>query len=227
MDIPLVYTFKFWIKNSFLSTATGAVVGMLIGFGILGAIPGAIIGLIVYQIIFGKFFWGKRRGDFQYQYRGEILEKQIRQSIKNHFGRLTYLRYYMDQFNNIGWFQADVCNKLLNAEGINSNEQILFAIYIKMASLSLKDDDLVKEQKFLREALKLFPNDLLSNYRLAVNLEKTDSAKDARKHYETAMTDNQFFSKHLNDFLQNQINRINTKGTLKKPPALGLRFTSW
>jgi hypothetical protein len=46
MKIPLIYAIKFWIKNSMLSTATGAVVGMLIWFGILGAIPSAIIGFI-------------------------------------------------------------------------------------------------------------------------------------------------------------------------------------
>lgn len=210
-----------------LSTATGAVVGMFIGFGILGAIPGAIIGLIAYQIIFRRYLWGNKRGDFQYQYRGEILEKQVQKTVKAHFGRLTYLRYYTDRFNNIGFFQTEVCNKLLNAEGINSNKTILFAIYIKLASLALKDDDLAKEQKLLRQAMSVFPYDLISNYRLAVNLEKADLAKEAIEHYNTAMADSQYRSEYLQSFLQEQIDRINIKGTMKKPPALGLRFSSW
>lgn len=62
----------------------------------------------------------------------------------------------MDQFN-IGYFQTEVCNKLLNVEGISSNKLILFAIYIKLASLALKDDDLAKEQKFLRQAMCVDP----------------------------------------------------------------------
>ena len=161
MNIPFTYMIKFWIKNTLLSTGTGTVVGMLFGFGILGAIPGAIIGLIAYQILFIRYLWGNKKGDLQYQYRGELLEKEIKGSIKSHFGIFTYLRYYMDQFNNIGYFQSQVCNKLLNAEGINSNQATLFAIYIKLASLALKDDDLVKEQKLLKEAMNISPFDLI------------------------------------------------------------------
>jgi hypothetical protein len=227
MNIPLAYKLKFWIKNTMLSTATGAVVGMLIGFGILGAIPGAIIGLIAYQIIFRRYLWGNKSGDFQYQYRGELLEKQIQKSIKSHFGILTYLRYYMDRFNNIGFLQTEICNNLLKAKGIDSNKPILFAIYIKLASLALKDDDLAKEQKFLREAVRVFPYDLISNYRLAINLEKANLAEEAIQHYKTAMTDSVYRSDKLQSFLQEQIDRINIKGTMKKPPALGLRFSSW
>lgn len=210
-----------------LSTATGTVIGMFIGFGVIGAIPGAIIGLIAYQIIFRRYLWGNKRGDFQYQFRGELLEKQLRKSVKSHFGILTYLRYYMDRYNNIGFFQTEVCNKLLNAGGMNSNKPILFAIYIKLASLALKDDDLVKEQKFLRQAMIVFPYDLISNFRLAINLEKADLAEEAIAHYKTAMADSQYRSENLQSFLQEQIDRIKIKGTMKKPPALGLRFSSW
>lgn len=65
MKIPLTYYIKFWIINTSMALGTGVVLGIFSKFLIL-TIP--LIILILYQFFICSYFWGKRRGAFEYTY---------------------------------------------------------------------------------------------------------------------------------------------------------------
>ena len=113
MKIPILYYFYFWAINSLLATGTGFVIGIFairllilllmantsiyttefVEF-MLNPMVSSIIFFVIYQLVFVSFFWGTRRGEFEYSYienvakRGKsdnwlkIYLKDIKQELK-------------------------------------------------------------------------------------------------------------------------------------------------
>ena len=71
MNIPLIHYIRFWAYNSFLAFGTGFVMGYFFQGLLIFLYPPITFPfafLLVYQFIIGSFFWGSRRGAFEYSY---------------------------------------------------------------------------------------------------------------------------------------------------------------
>ncbi|MHB8066897.1 MAG: tetratricopeptide repeat protein [Desulfobaccales bacterium] len=230
MKIPLKYYFIFWLKNSSLALATGLLIIYLVPplFYIFLLVPSfGLIGLVVYQVFVYKYFFGDRRGDFEFAYREAVIEGIIRKAIIRKYGTFVFLQYLMDQTSQIRIFSEDYIVKLLEEKSENINDDLEFAIYMKLAEFSLKNDNYEKQRAYLEKALEKNPMNLVAHFRIAVSLEGAGMEADAIKHYKAALQDPQGVSEQLKEFLQRQISLVETNGPRKKPPIPGLRFITW
>jgi hypothetical protein len=121
MNIPFEFYIQYWLKNSILALATGFIIVFFIPplFALCPLI--GLIGLPIYQVFIFRYFWGNRKGNFEYNYREIKLEKTIRRIIIKMHGGMAFFRYYMDQFNQISSLQEDMCPKLLRNKDIQNN----------------------------------------------------------------------------------------------------------
>lgn len=224
-NISYRFIFRYWLKNTILAGATGFAIGLAIPFFPFRHLGGTILGLFIYQIVVCSYFWGKRRGDFEYIYRKIFLEKIIKQIIIKYCSRITYYRFYFDQFNSISSYQWEICQKLLSDKEILSDNDLIFFIYLKAAKISLKEDSFDREIKYLKKALTIKPNDLVVNCKLAVAMERARASEKAISAYEAALKDPLITDKMI-VFLKAQIERVKLKGPSIKQTSPGLRDTS-
>jgi tetratricopeptide (TPR) repeat protein len=216
-----------------MAIGTGLVIGYISsGIIVIGAPPinsllGAALAFVIYQgVTFSRFF-GKRRGEFEYEYRCDLIEKLVKKLVLKYLGVSTFINYFQDQFNSISSEQERICQRLLRNELIKSDEEFLFSIYMKLSILAIKDDSPKKEKNALISALELKPNSLIANYRLALYYEIEGLVDDAINHYKAALRDPNIYSEQLKTFISLQVERIKLKGPLNRPPALGARYMSW
>ncbi|ABW67506.1 hypothetical protein Dole_1702 [Desulfosudis oleivorans Hxd3] len=186
-----------------------------------------MICLLIDQVIIYRLFWGDRQGDFEYKYREVILEKRISRVIIQKYGVFKYFQYYIDQFNQIGYSQKTICLNLLKDEKISQDYAKKFIILLKTSDLFVKDGDNTSAIQYLKHAINIKPTDLVANYRLAVLYESIGDREKAIEHYLKGMRDSLINSDRLRRYIKSQIKRVETKGPMKKPPMLGLRYMSW
>ena len=232
MKVSSSFYLRSWSKNSLMAIGTGFVLGLFTSRVIIvyappiNALIGALIAFIVYQSVSFSRFFGTRRGEFEYEYRYDLIEKAVRRLVLKYLGFSTFINYFQDQFNSISAEQKDICRKLLRHETVKNNDDI-FLIYIKLSSLALKDDNSQEEKSALLSAIEIKPNDLLANYRLALCCEMDGLKDDAINYYRTALKDASLYSEQLRTFISSQIERVTLKGPMNRPPALGCRFMIW
>jgi len=224
-NISYKFYFRYWLKNTIMACATGFVIGIIIPVFPFRQLGGTISGLLVYQIIVLRYFWGNRRGDFEYVYREIFLEKLLKQIIIKKYDKITYYRFYFDQFNSISSYQSKTCQKLLSDNKILKNNNFVFPIFLKAAKIALKESNFKREIKYLKKALDIYPNDLVANCKLAVAMERIGACKDATNAYKAAINDPLIKSDKINEFLKVQIQRIQSKGPNIKRISPGLRDT--
>lgn len=82
MKIPILYYMKFWAINTSLALGTGVVLGILSKFFIL-TIP--LVVVILYQFFICSYFWGKRRGAFEFSYVERNVEKKNNKELAAFF----------------------------------------------------------------------------------------------------------------------------------------------
>jgi len=233
MKVSGSFYFRSWFKNSLMAIGTGFFAGYL-SFALivisdppLNPLIGAILAFAIYQGVSFSRFFGKRRGEFEYEYRYDLIEKAVRRLVLKYLGFSTFINYFQDQFNNISSEQENICQKLLKNETVSNNDEFLFSIYMKLSGLAMKGNDSQKEKNVLISALKIKPNNLLANYRLAVCYEMDGLVDDAINHYNIALKDRYLYSEQLKTFILSQIERVKLKGPMNRPPALGARYMSW
>ena len=221
------------VKNSALATAVGAVAGffsagLIVFFDPrINFIAGVIIGFATYQFSAFNHVFGKRRGEFEYNYRFLLLERAINKIIFREFSIFQYLRFRIDHFNSVSLYQEKICEIILSERKDFLSEEDLFVIYFKKSVLGMKNDDLGKEISMLKSA-KLYNNrDLTVNFRLGLCFESLGNGDEAVQCYKTALTDPFLYSRQLKSFIESQINRVKLHGPLKKPPTLGLKYACW
>jgi hypothetical protein len=151
------------LKNTILASANGAVVGLFIRTVLFGPLVGLCLGFLSYQAYVAFYFFGSKRGDFEYSYKGELIEKKVRFLINNHLGRIARMRYFSDSFNNIGCYQLEAVKKLGKVESVLIDREINYAVQVKTAQLYFKEDEIKKEISYLNAAILLKPYDLLAN----------------------------------------------------------------
>jgi hypothetical protein len=230
MRIPLRFYVIFWLKNSTFALATGLLIMYLIPplFSILIFSPFfGLIGLVIYQVFAFKYFFGDRRGDFEFAYRADMIEKIIRKTLIKKYGKFIFLKYLIDQSSQIRIFEEDYIKKLYEEKAENENEYLKFAIDLKLAEFSQKNENYDKERKYLTKALEKNRLNLIANYRMAISFEGADMGPDAIEYYKAALKDPQGISDQLQEFIRRQILLVEKNGPRKRPPVPGLRFITW
>jgi len=99
MKVPILFYIYFLAVNTLMATGTGFIIGIFalrvpfLGF-ILNPITSPIVFLVICQFFFASFFWGKRRGEFEYSFLEKSTEcgkmdsglkielKRIKQELK-------------------------------------------------------------------------------------------------------------------------------------------------
>ncbi|MBW1759054.1 MAG: tetratricopeptide repeat protein [Deltaproteobacteria bacterium] len=226
MNIPWTYYLEYWFKNSMLALATGFLITFLIP-PLFAAVPlFGIFVCLIYQVILYRHFWGKRRGEFEFFSKENLIKKNINSILKQYLGRDELVRFKVERFNNIVKYGWDVYEKLMKNTNAQKEE---FRYYINMmaADFSRKEGDLKKERNYLLKTVSSFSDDLVGNYRLAVAYEKEGRSKESIKHYRTALENSSIDSSELKEFIQNQIIRVMEKGPRKSPPVPTLKFMTW
>ncbi|WP_321392099.1 tetratricopeptide repeat protein [uncultured Desulfuromusa sp.] len=188
MKIPYFHYQDFWFINSALSAGTGFVLAIMASrfSPILDAVGISLespiwtftaIFFVLYQSTFFSYFWGKRRGAFEYSY----------------FER--------------------------NIEHTPETKKIL-----EEAKQELKSGDHKSANSKLKNALLLAPENFVVHFKLAASFENLGQSEEAIKSYEQALANLPEKSEPLQKYIQNQIDRVETKGPTKKTAPPGLRF---
>ncbi len=227
LTIPLGFYFSFWLRNSALALGSGFLIVYLIPPLFVFAPWTCLIFVMIYQIKIYKYFFGNLRGDFEYVYREAMIEKIIRKAIIKKYGIFVFLRYLSDRLSQIRTFNENFILKLSQENPKGIDDGLEFVIYMKLAELSLKNDDYGKERTYLEKAIEMQPKDLVANFRLAVSFEGAGEAAAAIEHYKAALQDPNLFSDQLKKFITTQISLVETGGPRKRPPTPGLRFLTW
>lgn len=226
MKIPLKYYVEYWLKHSGLALATGFIITLLIP-QLFEAMP--FFGLyfcLAYQIVVYRHFWGRRKGDFEFYAKENLLQRRISLIVHHYLGKDDWIRFRIDRLNRMvasGW---DIYNKMLEHTD-EHNKELDYYINMLAVGLARKDGLVDKEQKYLRNALISSPDDLVGNFRLAVAYEKNNQPQESIKHYKAALDNSSIESPELKVFIENQITRIKCSGPANDPPVPSLRFVSW
>jgi len=227
ISIPTDFYLKFYLKNSLMALGTGFVLGFLTGL-IFAAIPlflgiflGSLISFIAYQFTAIAYFFGKRRGMFEHCYRIEIVEQSIRQTIATHLGFFVLFRYGLDSLNRIHVFQMAVCEKLSRIESVANDPTKMADLYLKMASLAGKEENVTSEIQLLKKAFEFIPNDFLVNYHLASVYAKSKITAKAIDHYRLAMESPHFNSSPLKRLVLQKLEAIHPSVALQKTVESG------
>jgi len=116
----------------------------------------------------------------------------------------------------VGYFSTIIM--VIYAPPINSiiGSFIAFVIY-----------QFISFERMLNEAISKRPNDLMVCYRLAVCCVLDGLVEDAIHYYKLASNNPYLISTALRKFITAQVERIELKGPMNRPPVLGARYQAW
>lgn len=227
MIIPFHFYLTYWLNNSAFALATNLLILFLIP-PLLAAAPWVgFIGFLAYQFVVYRQFWGDRRGDLEYTYREKLIDATIRNAIIKTYGFSVYLKYRLDNLNQISSFTEDFFLILLPERPTHMDDSLTFSLYIKLAEYSLKDGAYQIEKFYLEKALEKRPGNLVAHFRLAVVYERLGDGQRAIEHYKSTSGDSYGITDQLKRFITLQISRVAADGPRKEPPIPGLRFLTW
>jgi hypothetical protein len=230
VKIPNSFYFSFRLKNSLWAFASGAFVGYLFllflpqdryipGEYILGIIlTGGVTGAIIYQFFLPKYFFGKRRGEFEYIYRQTLIDGRIKKVIDS----LTFT--FSDEKSVLNLAPTVVIPLLLKKIEIESDPERKFDFFMSMAWATAKEDQHQKAIEYLQEAIALKRDDLVASVRLGVSWERLGKGEEAIHAYETALQEPSLDSQPLRDFVSEQIERVKADGPQKGTPYRFLKY---
>ena len=159
----------------------------------------------VYQCIFQQYFYGNRRGEFEYAYLEDLLH--------------TRTKNFLIPSDKEKWELS--CDPMaLNHKFLEKIEQTddperRFLLFMALAFQCFKADDYKKIIEYSQEALAYKPDDVIANFMLAENLEVLGKGVDAVKSYEAALRDSRAQSPPLRGFITAQIDRVKSQGPRK------------
>lgn len=190
-------------------------------------VAAAMLGIICYQVSAYSKFLGKKRGEFEFEFKLKKIDIKLKKRVLKYLGLFNYIRYLLDGMNNINIAQESICKKLLSIDQLIFDKGNTYILNMKLSLLSHKDNSLDKEINYLNDALEMKPEDLLANCRLARCFEYKGNKEKSIEHYQKALKDKSIDSEQLKGLINGQIIRINKKGLMNKPASMGLRYMSW
>jgi tetratricopeptide (TPR) repeat protein len=180
MKIPITYYIRFWLLNTSLAVGTGVVLGILSKILVI-TIP--IITLLLSQLFILSYFWGSRRGAFEFSF----LERlEMKQPSNKHIYNL-----------------------------------------FKEAKKESKMGDPISAHNKLKEAIISSPNNCVTQFKYAISCENMGDAKEAIVAYQIALNNVPTQNKDLLEFIERQIERVNTKGPSRRSSVPGLQYVIW
>ncbi len=213
MKIPIGFFIRFGLKNYLLAFFTGMVLGYFFAalvpgfFPPLSALVGGVITLIIYPFVEYSYFAGKRRGEFEYVYRENLMQKKIQDIIS----RLPH------QFEkDLSLVDPMMLYPQLRYEAEHEvDPERCFYLYMSMGLRAQKDYLYSKALEAWAEAVRLKPHDLVANFRLAALWEYNGNGVAAIEGYQAALLDPDLDSLSLREFISSQIERVKARGPRK------------
>jgi len=218
--IPISYYFGIWLKTTVMATFTGFIAGFLMPGGI-GAIIGIIVGPFWALWISYNFFWGKKRGQFEYDFSKKQALKKARKILIDTIGWFSCQRLYLSELGEISWSEGEAYKGIIMNSKIE--DEYKYYIYIRAADVCLRKQKYENAINNLGYATQLYHEALVSNFMLAQSFERVDEAEKAISAYKNAAKDPLWNSKYLQKYINDQVKRVQTKGPRKKAPMPGLR----
>lgn len=201
-----------------MAIATGLVCGMFI-FAPIGVPTGGILGVLLGQVVVFSYFFGKRRGKFEFQYVEYQRKTEIMNAIVQHTGYVNYFRHFLSEIGEISWSKGEKYQSFLIGE-LDSSKR--FLLLYKLGILAKKDRNYEKAISYFDQSLEIKPSDLLSSFILAQCYERQGAAEKAINSYQIALSEGTKLSNCLRQYINAQIERVVKKGPSKKPPIPGL-----
>ena len=225
MQIPSEFYRRFRWKTSLMAAGTGLILGYFTTILVPPFAPPllrfapvlitTIIAVVANQLMMHKYFRGKMRGAFEYIYRESLLDRAITSEIDRARGLDPPVSLELEStalYNNI----------IARIDDYSDDRQ--FIAYLAAAHATDAGRKYANEITALRNAVKLKPNDLVANYRLARAFERTGSAQEAVSAYQAALGDTSIDSEGLRSFLASQATRVKEKGPQHGSPIPGLIY---
>jgi hypothetical protein len=190
--------------------------GVVMGFLSLRVVPilapvtvllGGIIALVIYQFVEYSYFAGKRRGEFEYNYRESLMQQGIK-------GVLRSLPYRFEK--DLAQVDPMALNPRLQEEAEReADPERRFYLYMSMGLRAVKSYYSSKALDAWVEAVRLKPHDLVANFRLAALWEYIGNGAEAIKGYQAALQDPDLDSDRLREFITSQLARVKARGPSK------------
>ncbi|MEW6660310.1 MAG: hypothetical protein AB1424_16820 [Thermodesulfobacteriota bacterium] len=235
MKIPNSFYFSFRWKNTLWAFASG----MLLGYVSLSMFPYPFAkfissgkSLLVFLLIFGMgvtifyqfivptYFYGKRRGEFEYAYMEDIFKKRTKEILRSVAGGPTGREV-------LAINPTELNQKILKIAEREVDQDRKFLIFMTLAMQCIKANEYARIIEYSQEALVYKPNDLVANFILAEAQEHQGEGGGAVKSYEAALQDPMAQSTPLRDFISAQIERVKKDGPRKGSKIQGLRYMTW
>ncbi len=98
---------------------------------------------------------------------------------------------------------------------------------MRLYECSIFDEKYKRAVDYLQMAQELNPSDFFVNYWMAETNELIGSAEKAISIYKNIVTNFTYISENLKEYLNLQIERVNTKGPKAPSPMPGLKYMSY
>ncbi len=175
---------------------------------------------IIYQLVVQKYFYGNRRGEFEYAYLEDILKTRTKEILRS----VPCDQADWDVLSGDPTVLNPALLKIVEKE---NDPERKFLLFLTLAVQCVKADEYAKIIEYSQAALAYKPNDLVANFMLAEAQEHLGEGSDAVKSYETALQDPMAQSVPLKEFISTQIMRVKSKGPRKASKYPGLRHKIW
>jgi tetratricopeptide (TPR) repeat protein len=224
--IPVTFYIWFDLKNSLMALASGLILEVACPQFILEWFRPApilllifiIIPILIYQFYAYSYFFGERRGVFEYMYRQRFTDRRIKKVLDG----LTFT--FSDEKSVLNYAPTIAIPMLLKKIETEPDPSLKSDIYMALAWAAAKEDQHQKAIEYLQEAVTLKQNDLVASTRLGQSWERLEKGEEAIRAYEMALRDPSLDSQPLKEFVSSQIERVKIKGPQKGMPYHYLRY---
>lgn len=230
MNISFKFYLQYWIKNSTMAFGTGFVIGIILFMmtGIILLLPFVVLAsFLFWQFAAYQYFFGKKRGIFEYAYKKQLLKRNAKKILLNEFGRKTVFFVTLGGTDREGRDLKDLYNAILRDPKYVNVADISFIVHFMISELALKEYDFEKEIDYLKKALSVFPYDFVVNFKLANALERKGLGEDSVNYYKLAIQGPSGISVSLAEFTLSQASRVQIEGPRKRGIVPGLSYLPW
>jgi tetratricopeptide (TPR) repeat protein len=203
-----------------MAAATGSVVGLILG-SYHGVLIGTYCGVFGGQLAALRNFFGDRRGQFEYEYCRSCALKEAKRALIKTIGWFSCQKLYLSELGEISWSEGEHYERIIKNSTLENKDR--YYMYIRAAYVLTGKRKYENSIANLEKANELYPTALVSNFMIAQSYERLGEAEKAISAYEKAMNDPCTKSIKITKYLNDQIQRVQTKGPSKKPPMGGLR----
>jgi len=183
-----------------------------------------IFGVVVTAVSYFLIFRARKSDRANLELAGleEQQEDEAKKILIDKLGKQIFLNLN-PAANAMNVNQTELCNALLIQDEVKSNGELSFHLHLKRYWFHFIAGDYLKAIKALESALEIYPNDIITNIRLAEAYEYVGNGDKAVDRYRTIM-DSLPISSKSKEYIGKQIERVGREGPKKAPPMPGFRY---